>query len=529
MTNPKVRSAWSPLQYQAFKTLWIASLVSNIGTWLHNTGASWLMTELTPSPTVVALLQTATSLPIVLLALPAGSLADVVDRRTMLLWTQVWMLIVAVSLAVSDLMGLIDAPLLLGFTFALGIGNALHRPVWQAVIPELIPREELSNAIALGGVSINLARAVGPALGGIIVASAGVSAVFLLNAVSFGGMIIAIYRWQESPRQNSYLPEQIIGAMITGVRYVRYAPELKAVLIRAAAFIFCGTAFWALLPIVARQELKLDALGYGMITGAVGIGALIGATILPKIRQRWSLNALVAIATLIYAGGMLALAYLRSVPLLLVLSLFVGVAWITLMSSFNLAAQVVLPAWVRARGLAAYLIAFQGGMAAGGLVWGAVASRTGTSEAIAIAAVGLILGLALSLRYQLSEDNLDLSPSLHWSEPTVAMALRPDDGPVLITVRYQIKPETKTEFIRATKKLEYIRRRDGAYHWQLYSDIAHPHCYFETFVSYSWIEHLRQHDRFTITDRAIEERVRSFHVGEKPPSVSHLLAISDSK
>lgn len=527
MIKPKASSAWSPLQYMAFRTLWIASLVSNIGTWLHNTGASWLMTDLTPSPTVVALLQTATSLPIVLLALPAGSFADVVDRRQMLLLTQVWMLIVAVGLAVSDLMGWIDAPLLLGFTFALGIGNALHRPVWQAVIPELIPREELSNAIALGGVSINLARAVGPALGGIIVATAGVSAVFLLNAVSFGCMIFAIYRWQESPRQNSLPPEHIIGAMITGVRYVRYAPELKAVLIRAAAFIFCGTAFWALLPIVARQELKLDALGYGMITGAVGIGAFIGATLLPKIRQRLSLNALVAIATLIYGGGMLALAYLRNFPWLLVLSLVVGVAWIALMSSFNVAAQVVLPAWVRARGLAAYLIAFQGGMAAGSLIWGAVASRIGTSSAIAIAAVGLILGLGLSLRYQLSkETNLDLSPSLHWSEPTVAMTLRPDDGPVLITVRYQIEPESKTEFVRATQKLENIRRRDGAYHWQLYSDIAHPHCYWETFVSYSWIEHLRQHDRFTITDRAIEERVRSFHVGKKPPSVSHMLAVS---
>ena len=527
MTKSQASSAWSPLQYTAFRSLWIASLVSNIGTWLHNTGASWLMTELTPSPTVVALLQTATSLPIVLLALPAGSLADVVDRRTMLLLTQVWMLITAVALAVVDLMGWISAPWLLFFTFALGIGTAVHRPVWQAVIPELIPREELSNAIALGGVSVNLARAVGPALGGIIVAAAGVSAVFLLNAVSFGVMILVIYRWRESPRKTSLPPEHIVGAIITGFRYLRYAPDLQAVLIRSATFIFCGTAFWALLPIVARQELKLDALGYGEIMGAVGIGALIGATVLPKIRQRLSLNALVTVASLLYAGGMFALAYLRNFPLLLGLSLIVGVAWIALMSSFNVAAQVVLPAWVRARGLAAYLIAFQGGMAAGSLVWGAIAGRIGTSLAIAIAAIGLILGLALNLRYQLSKDtNLDLSPSLHWSEPTVSMAIRPNDGPVLITVRYQIEPESKAEFVRATKKLEDIRRRDGAYHWQLYTDIAHPDCYLETFISYSWIEHLRQHDRFTVTDRAIESRVQSFHVGDKPPSVNHMLAVS---
>ena len=528
MTTYKADSAWSPLQYDAFRTLWIASLVSNIGTWLHNTGASWLMTELTPSPTVVALLQTATSLPIVLLALPAGSLADVIDRRAMLLLTQVWLLIVAVSLAAIDLMGWISPVWLLGFTFALGIGTAMHRPVWQAVIPELIPREELSNAIALGGVSINLARAVGPALGGIIVASVGVGAVFLLNAISFGGMILAIYRWQETPRKNSLPPEHIVGAMITGVRYVKYAPALRAVLIRAAAFIFCGTAFWALLPVVARQELKLDALGYGMITGAVGIGAFIGATVLPKIRQRLSLNGLVSIATLVYGGGMFALAYLRNLPLLLGLSLIVGVAWIALMSSFNVAAQVVLPAWVRARGLAAYLIAFQGGMAAGSLIWGAVAERIGTDSAMAIAAVGLILGLGLSLRYQLSKDiNLDLSPSLHWSEPTVTMPLRPDDGPVLITVRYQVEPKSKTEFVKAARKLEEIRRRDGAYHWQLYSDVAHPHCYLETFIAHSWIEHLRQHDRFTVSDRVIEERVRSFHAGDKPPQVSHMLAVTD--
>ena len=526
MTKSLTASAWSPLKYQAFRTLWIATLVSNIGTWLHNTGASWLMTELTPSPTIVALLQTATSLPIVLLALPAGSLADVVDRRQMLILTQVWLLVTAASLAVVDLMGWISAPWLLLFTFALGIGSAMHRPVWQSVIPELVPREELSSAIALGGVSINLARAVGPALGGIIVASAGVGVVFLLNAVSFGCMILAIYRYSESPRINSHPPEHIIGAMITGIRYVRYAPELKAVLIRAAAFIFCGTAFWALLPLVARQELKLDALGYGAITGAVGIGAFIGATILPRIRQRFSLNSLVAIASLVYGGIMLTFAFLRNFPVLLGLSLLMGIAWISLMSSFNIAAQTVLPAWVRARGLAGYLVAFQGGMAAGSFIWGAVAGRIGTDTAIAIAAVGLILGLSLSWRYQLNEDNnLDLSPSLHWSEPTVEMAVRPDDGPVLITVRYQVDSQDKTEFIQAAKKLESIRRRDGAYHWQLYSDLAQPDCYLETFTSYSWIEHLRQHDRFTVTDRAIESRVRSYHIGDEPPSVTHMLAV----
>lgn len=527
MTNKKANSAWSPLRHEAFRTLWIASLVSNIGTWLHNTGASWLMTELTPSPTIVALLQTATSLPIVLLALPAGSLADVINRRQMLLFTQVWMLITATGLAFADFMGWISAPLLLIFTFALGIGTAMHRPVWQAVIPELVPRSELSNAIALGGVSVNLARAVGPALGGIIVAAAGASAVFMLNAVSFGCMIFVIYRWQESPRKNSLPPEHIVGAMISGVRYVRYAPTLQAVLIRSATFIFCGTALWALLPIVARQELKLDAFGYGMITGAVGIGAFIGATILPKIRQRLSLNALVFIATLIYAGGMLALAYLRNFPLLLSLMLIVGVAWIALMSSFNVAAQVALPAWVRARGLAAYLIAFQGGMAAGSLVWGAVAARIGTPTAMAIATAGLAVGLGLSWRYKLEgQSNIDLSPSLHWSEPTVSMTVRPDDGPVLITVRYKIEPECEAEFIKAAKKLEEIRRRDGAYHWELYSDVAHPCCYLETFNAQSWMEHLRQHDRFTVSDRAIEERVRSFHVGDESPSVSHMLAVS---
>lgn len=527
MTKPQTSTAWSPLKYQAFRTLWIATLVSNIGTWLHNTGASWLMTELTPSPTVVALLQTATSLPVVLLALPAGSLADAVDRRRMLILTQVWLLVTATGLAVVDLTSDISASWLLFFTFALGIGSAIHRPVWQSVIPELIPREELSNAIALGGVSINLARAVGPALGGIIVASLGVGAVFLLNAFSFGCMIVAIYRWQETPRQHSLPPEHIVGAVITGIRYVRYAAELKAVLIRAAAFIACGTAFWALLPLIARQKLNLDALGYGMITGAVGIGAFVGATFLPQFRKRFTLNTLVAIASISYAAVMLAFVFLSNFPLLLCLSLLMGVAWITLMSSFNVAAQTVLPAWVRARGLAAYLIAFQGGMAMGSLVWGAVAGRIGTERAIAIAAIGLVLGLSLSLRYQLTQDeDRDLASSLHWSEPTVAIAISPDDGPVLITIRYQIEVGDRSEFILAAKKLEDIRRRDGAYQWQLYSDIARADCYLETFVSHSWVEHLRQHDRFTVTDRAIEDRVRSFHVGEQPPSVRHMLAIS---
>ena len=349
-------SAWAPLRTPVLRALWIASVVSNIGTWMHDVGAAWLMTSLTPSPLLVALMQTATSLPIFLLALPGGALADIVDRRRLLLVTQSWMCATAVALGLVTLAGVTTPAVLLALTFALGLGAALNMPAWQATTPEMVPRAQLLAAVALGGVGFNVTRAVGPALGGLIVAVAGSGAVFLLNALTFLGVIGAVYTWRRPPRERRLPPEHVLGAMRAGVRYVRHAPLFRTVLVRTAVFIICGSATWALLPVVGRRDLGLSALGYGVLLGCLGLGAVAGSAVLPRLRARLSVDALVIVATIIFGAATLALAHLRSFPLLSAVMLVAGVAWIALMSSLNVAAQVAILGWVRARALAVYLL-----------------------------------------------------------------------------------------------------------------------------------------------------------------------------
>lgn len=520
-------SAWAPLRTPVFRALWIASVVSNVGTWMHDVGAAWLMTSLTPSPLLVALMQTATSLPIFLLALPAGALADIVDRRRLLLATQGWMCATAVALGVLTLSGVTTPAVLLVLTFVLGLGAAMNMPAWQATTPEVVSRAQLPAAVALGGVGLNVARAVGPALGGAVVAVGGPGAVFLLNAVTFLGVIGVVYAWRRTPSERRLPPEHVLGAMRAGVRFVRHAPMFRAVLIRTAVFIVCGSATWALLPVVARRELGLSALGYGVLLGCLGCGAVAGSAMLPRIRARHSIDRLVVGATLLFAVATLALAYLR-VPLVLsVVMLVAGVAWITLMSSLNVAAQVTIPGWVRARALAVYLLVFQGGMALGSLVWGGLAARAGVSPALSVAACGLLAGLGAAVRYRLTSGVApDLAPSLHWPVPQLVWEPALDRGPVLVTVEYRVEPSRSMEFSEAMRALESIRRRDGARQWGLFRDAADPGRFIETFVVESWVEHLRQHERVTMVDREIEMQVRAFQVGDTPPRVSHFIAES---
>jgi predicted MFS family arabinose efflux permease len=504
----------------------MAAVVSNIGTWMHDVGAVWLMTSLAPSPIMVALMQTATSLPFFLLALPAGALADIVDRRRLLLLIQGWMLIAAALLGVLTLMGAITSWLLLAFTFALGLGAAMTTPAWQAITPELVSHEEVPAAVALSGVGINLARAIGPALGGLIVAAAGSQAVFWLNAASFVGVMLVLYRWQRTPRQSALPAEHVLGAMRAGVRYVWHAPAMRAVLMRAGLFILCGSAVWALLPLVARRELGLDALGYGGLLGSMGAGAIAGAFVLPKVRQRVVVDRLVAGATVVFAVVTLALVSLRELWGLWVVMFAGGVAWIALMSSFNVAAQAAVPPWVRARGLAVYLLVFQGGMAAGSVLWGAVAARLGIPVALIAAGAGLLLGLLAAKRYRLvSGEALDLTPSLHWPQPTVIVEPSAEHGPVLVVVEYHIDPAQAADFARAMQEVRLERLRDGAMRWDLFQDPADPQRYVETVLVESWVEHLRQHERVTLADRGAEARARALHIGPTPPTVLHLIAV----
>jgi MFS family permease len=518
-------SPWSSLHHALFRSLWIAAVASNIGTWMHNVGAEWLMTSLAPTPLIVALMQTAENAPTFLLALPSGALADIIDRRRLLLFSQGWMLVSGGTLAFLALIGWVTPAILLILTFSLGLGAAMNAPAWQAIVPELVPRSELPTAVSLNSVAFNIARAVGPALGGMVVAALGSWAVFLLNSISFVGVILVIYRWRREPVESISPTERVMGAMRAGLRYVRHAPELRAVLLRTAVFASCASALWAMLPLIARTDLGLGAVGYGILLGGLGAGAILGAVVLPKARQLLSANLLVILGTIIFAATTLALAFVRIFGLLSVAMIFGGLAWMTTMSTFNIGVQTVVPEWVRARALAIYLLSFFGTMAAGSVLWGVVAEHFGIPLALLCAAVALIVGLISALFFPLRiNEQLDLSPSLHWSEPTVVSEPPPEHGPVLVMVEYRIDLERVEEFLLAMKDLERILRRDGATRWGLFADPAEPGRYFETFLVESWAEHMRQHARVTIEDRAAQERVQSFHVGGAPPLVTHLIA-----
>jgi MFS family permease len=518
-------SPWSPLQQAVFRALWIALIASNIGTWMQSVGAAWLMTSLTPSPLLVALMQTATSLPILLVGLPAGALADIVDRRKLLLVTETWMLLVALILGVLTMTGSMSAWALLGLTFLLGLGAAFDAPAWQAIVPEIVERQELPAAVALNATGFNVSRAVGPALGGLVVAAAGPAAVFLLNAVSFLTVLVVIYRWRRAPILNTAPAEEMLGATAAGMRYVRHSAALQAVLIRVVIFMSGASALWALLPVVTRYELGLDATGYGIILGSLGFGAVAATLIMPRLRRTWSIDQLTAVAALLFAGATLALAYLRFVPLIVVSMMAGGMAWLAMMSNLTVVAQTASPGWVRARALAIYLLAFQGMMALGSFAWGVLAEQLGNSSTLALAALTLLGGLVLARRWPLQTiESLDLTPSMHWRDPQLAINPDLQDGPVLITVEYQVPVERAGDFIKAMDSMHSFRRQGGAVRWGLFRDLVDPERYVETFIVPTWAEHMRQHTRVTVADQEIEARAFAFQKPGVEPVAAHLIA-----
>lgn len=521
---------WRALRHPVYRALWMASVASNLGTWLQSVGASWLMTSLAASATMVAMVQAVTSLPMFLLSLPAGALADVLDRRRLLLVTQSWMLACAAALGLLTVAGLITPWLLLLFTFLLGLGTALNGPAWQSIVPELVPREDLPGAVTLQSIGFNIARAIGPAIGGLLVAAAGPEATFFLNAASFVGVLWVLLRWRRKPMESVLPGERFFGAMRTGLRYVRHAPAVRALVVHGGTFVFCASSLWALLPVIARGELRQGPAGYGLLLASLGAGAVSGAFALPLLRRRSSSKGVVALAMLIFAGGTVALAEMR-VFWLLCLALFgAGAAWLSLLSSLNVALQTVIPSWVRGRALSVYMLGIFGGLSGGSALWGAVADRLGTSQALWISAAGMIVGLAATWRVHLpSGEGLDLAPSRQWPAPRVASGLELDRGPVLVTIEYRIDPERAAEFREAMHALRRIRLRDGSLQWGLFADADAPDRWTEVFLVESWVEHLRQHERVTVADEDVRHHAGSFHVGDQPPLVRHLLAEQPSR
>jgi MFS family permease len=513
-------SPWRPLRNPTFRNLLASNLVSDIGTFMQTVGAAWLMTSLTNSPLYIALIQTATALPFFLLALPAGSLGDIFDRRKLILGTETWMLLVAVVLTVTTVLGVMTPWLLLLLTLGLSIGDAVESPSWRAIFPELVKKEDLPAALALNGIEFNLARAVGPGLGGFIVAVVGVTAAFSFNAFSFLGVIAVIALWKRPVRKSTVPLETFRGATFAAVRYVRYSPGIRTLLIRSAVLIFFTSSFWALLP-TAAKDISKSPITYGFLLGFFGVGAVLGAMVLQRTRSRVSSETLLSAATAAFAGTILSIALLRSPFILCFLMLLGGASWTAVMSLFNIMVQELAPDWVRARVLAVYLFVFQGSVVAGSTLWGYLALHTGVHETLLFAAIGTGACLLLQFLFKLPTIPADLSNWNHWIKPTAFEEPDPDYGPVLVTVKYVIDPSKASEFLHQIHKYQRVRRRDGATSWGIFVDIEAPDTYLECFKVDSWAEHERQHDRFTVADKEIESQVLSYAI--KPAEIGHFI------
>ncbi len=526
-------SGFAPLRIPLFRDRWIASTVSGLGTWMQDTAATWLMTALTGSPLLIALMQTAASLPVLFFGLFAGATADIFERRRLLIFWQGWQMIAVALMAVLALTGIISPLVLLSLTFLMNVGSAMNNPAWQAIVPELVPREQLPNAVSLAAASNNLARAVGPAVGGLIVAafvkaSTGAGWVFALNAGSFAAVIWVLYVWKRKPLFKSALPsERIMGSVGTGLRYIRYAPALQAVFLRAFLFTFSVAAVWSLLSLVARREFAhraiSGAMGYGILNGSMGLGAVVAAVLLARVRARFSSDTILAASSVQYIATLLVLAFVHNVWFDIVFLIAGGFAWTSTMSTLNVNVQLSSPGWVQARALGMYQMVFQGGLAVGSVVWGYIAEHSSVTIAMASSAAMMALCLPLTLRlHVLRGAPPDLSP-YQWKRPVPHLQLEPspEDGPVRVLIDYTVPAERYNEFVAAIHKLRDARLRAGAIRWGIFRDANDPERLEESFVMESWLDYLRSRERMTTADAALLQAVRAMHKSYDPPRVTH--------
>lgn len=501
-------------------------MVSNVGSWMTNVAGGWLMTTLTDSPFLIAMMQVAMTLPFFLVGIPAGALADTFDRRKLLILTQAWMASATVGLTIFSLAGYMDPTLLLLLTFMLGLGGAMNAPVWQATLPDLAGREDTPKAVALSGMGFNIARVIGPSLGGLSVAALGVGFTFLFDAVSYIGVFGALGKWKRTPAPPRALPtERWLGAVRAGIRYVRHTPDLQTVLLRASLFTMFASAMWAMIPVVVKYQLHGGPREYGLLLGALGVGSLVAAMLLPRASKHLSYDRRQQLAAVCFAVGLFAMATISNLWILLPLLVLSGIGWLTAMVSFNVATQLLAPQWVQARALSFYVLFSQGGLAVGSFLWGSFATHAGVEMTLVLAGIGMLGGLAAPLVLPITHllKNIDTASAGHDLDARLSTVAEHDDGPVLVTVEYQIDPERAHEFLSAVRSLESIRRRDGAIRWEIYRDLEQPGRWVEQFVVESWAEHLRQHNRMTRRDAEKQMHVRHFHRGPEKPRVAHCI------
>jgi predicted MFS family arabinose efflux permease len=515
-------SVWAPLGRRGFRWLWVGVLISNIGTWMQTVGAQWLMVDAPNAATLVSLVPAAGALAGLLVVLPAGVLADSFDRRWLFFGVQAYLFGVGALLTVLTAAGRMPPVLLLGFTFAIGVGVAAQVPIWGSLMPAMVPRTEMRAAARLDAISVNFARSVGPALAGVVIASFGVPWVFALNAVSVVFLAIALLLWRRPPagleRRERFLP-----ALRAGGRYVRHEPVVRRILLRVTLFIVPGMALWALLPLVASQRLGLGAAGYGALFAALGVGAVVGGFALGPVKARLSTNGMLGLASTVFAIGLAAIAVTQSFPVALGVLVMAGVAWLAMLSTMMAELQLYLPVWVRARGLAVFMVTFFGTQAAGSVLWGAVAERTGIPTALLVSALVMLAGAAAGLVMVVPDTaHLDREPAFYWTEPRLAFDPELNAGAVLVTIEYIVSPDREPAFLAATDDLRRSRRRTGATQWGIYRDGERPDRFVEVFSVGSWDEHLRQHDgRLTAADRDAEDAVGA--LSDPPPRAEHLL------
>lgn len=513
-------AALAPLRGSVFRGLWFAWLAANMTMWMNDVAAAWLMTQLTTSPVMVALVQTASTLPVFLLGLPSGALADILDRRRYFAATQLWVSLNALVLAALSLTGNLTAELLLLLTFTNGVGLALRWPVFAAIVPQTVEKPMLPQALALNGIAMNLSRVIGPVLAGALLAAISPAAVFVLNTLLAGVAFVLILRWKSTPRTSALPGERFLGAMRVGLNFAWQSPRLKVVLARIFLFFLQSTGLVALLPLVAKGLHGGGAGTFTVMLSCLGAGAIVAALLFPRWRARWDRDRFVLTGTLVHAAVSVLIVTVPELWVALPAMVIAGMAWISVANSLVIAAQMAMPDWVRARGMSIYQMALMGGSAAGSLLWGQVAAWVGVNGAVIAAAVfgGLVVLATRRLSVEGGAD-VDYSPAAPRSAPQPATAVGPDEGPVMVTLTYQIDPERAEEFAQVMQRTRRARLRQGALSWGLFRDVAVPGRYVEYFVDENWLEHQRRLERFTAFDAGLREQRMAFHIGAEPPEL----------
>jgi MFS family permease len=516
-------STWAPLRAKVFRWLWLASLVSNVGTWMQTVGAQWLLVHTANAAILVSLVQTADMLPDVLFAIVGGVLADIFDRRRLIIAVQLALAVVGTLLATLTIAGHMSPALLLMFTFVIGSGSVFMTPAYQSLVPELVPSEDVASAVQLNSINVNIARAVGPGIAGILIAHFGVGADFAVNAGTFLVFAVVVVLWRPSQRITPELPERFFSALRAGGRYVRYAPVVRRILLRAALFLVPASALWGLLPLVASRRLGLGPSGYGLLLGALGVGAIAGVTVLSRLRAKLSANAFVGLSGGIFCIALMAVALLHSTLGDVLVLLPTGATWVWMLATLNTTLQLFLPAWVRARGLSIYQMVLFGAQGLGALLWGVLADAFGLTVAFVSSAALLAVGTA-SIRLWPLFDTSHMDRSIvARPEPAFEFDTASNDGPVVVWTTYSIPPERESDFVRAMVRVRESRFRTGATEWGLFSNGEKPGEFEEIFFVASWEEHLRQHrERLTATDRSFEDEANALSTSE--PQTRHLFS-----